>query len=822
MSDSQSQGHSGQGQSGEGRQSSGASGGPCEVYELERRLAALDAQPQADVRQRIDLLNRLAWELSDTDSKRAFALSEAAYDLASAFPPDEPATQAAIAYSLRTQGYLNQRLGNHLEGIKQLARALAIFEPLGCTDGLTDVYDGLAGIHAQIGNLPEALGYIHRQLAAAEQIGDSRRIANAYNNLAFIYNATGEFDRALAIQQQNLQLAEAIGYARIECISNLNLASTYLNVGKPEQASAYALAGLRHSREAGFEVFAVFADLMLGSLSLQQNDPLQAIRHLEQALTTSKTMESRVTESQVLIELGRVYQAMQCFEQARSVLQEAIAVAESIDARSELSVAHQVLSEVHEQMGDSGQALAHFKQYHAAQELVTGEKANQRLQVLQVAHDTKQARKEAEIAQLHAVELQKEVAARTVELTDTIAQLQNEVKERQRAEAEIQQMVETLERRIAERTDELATFFDLTLLAGQSGDLGDVLDQALPRILEVTRSQALCIHLLDAQRTTLRLVGQQNLTGAAQPPLQAVQLTRDLRRWMQQPSAPLITTDLLTSALPPALRLPGFQTYLGAQIKISGHIEGLLSCYRLTDQGYGVDEVALVMALAEQFGMMLATQRLRRSAAEMAVLAERQRLARDLHDSVTQTLYSLALFSRAGREAAADGDTVRLTESLSELEENTLHVLREMRLLLYELRPADLQREGLKRALELRLNTVERRAGLQLDVQLADLPAFPPQFEMDLYHIIVEALNNVVKHAAATCLTLHLQRRNGHLHLRIVDDGYGFDPAQVKGGMGLSNMRERVARLDGQLSVVSALGCGVRLEVVVPEPREGK
>ena len=185
-----------------------------------------------------------------------------------------------------------------------------------------------------------------------------------------------------------------------------------------------------------------------------------------------------------------------------------------------------------------------------------------------------------------------------------------------------------------------------------------------------------------------------------------------------------------------------------------------MSCYRFRDRGYGIDEIALVTALAEQIGLMLETQRLRRQAEEMAVLAERQRLARDLHDSVTQSLYSLTLFSRSGREAAADGDTQRLQESLASLEHNTLHALREMCLLLYELRPADLAREGFQRAVELRLNTVERRAGLRLDVAMDQLPALPPSWESDLYHIIVEALNNVVKHAAAGRVRLLRARRH--------------------------------------------------------------
>ena len=159
---------------------------------------------------------------------------------------------------------------------------------------------------------------------------------------------------------------------------------------------------------------------------------------------------------------------------------------------------------------------------------------------------------------------------------------------------------------------------------------------------------------------------------------------------------------------------------------------------------------------------------------------------------------------------------MRLNRSLTELERNTLHTLREMRLLLYELRPADLEQEGLVRAIELRLNAVERRANLQLDVRLDGLAGLSPSQEVELYHIVVEALNNVVKHAAATRVALHLTQADGHLRLRIVDDGQGYDPAQTKGGMGLRNIRERVARLDGQLTISSEPGGGTRLEAVIP------
>ncbi len=364
-------------------------------------------------------------------------------------------------------------------------------------------------------------------------------------------------------------------------------------------------------------------------------------------------------------------------------------------------------------------------------------------------HDTETARREAEILRLETERLEQEITeqklmeealqvshdalegqvkARTAELSATITLLQQEITERERAEAKIQQMVETLEQRVAARTEELATFFDLILLAGQGISLPEVLEQVLPRVIEVTRSEAVGIDLLDADRSALQLVAKQNLPEDIPTLLPIAELPPEFQRWLQRPNDPLNMLDVENmSSLHSAFRAAGLQTYLGAQIRIGQRTEGVLSCFRFTERGYSVDETALILALAHQIGMILEIDRLRQNAEAMAVLEERQRLARDLHDSVTQSLYSLSLFSRAGREAAEDGDADRLNYSLAEMERNTLHTLREMRLLLYELRPADLEQEGLIRAIELRLNTVERRVGLQLDVRLDELPGLSRQ-----------------------------------------------------------------------------------------------
>ncbi|MFN8475140.1 MAG: tetratricopeptide repeat protein [Anaerolineae bacterium] len=787
------------------------------VESLEQELAPWETYSRADVRRQIDLLNDLAWELSDTDLNRARALGETACQFAQSYGDGGRPYERGMAYGLRTQGYVNQRLGDYGAGLSQLLRAQTLFEALSVGDGLADVFDGIAGIYYHIGDFAESLSYMHRQLDLAQRIGDRRRVANAYNNLAAIHSEMGDYDRAAGMFHQNLVIAAEINHKRIETISHLNLAELCHSLGDYGEASSHAQQGLRIAQDVGYELFEVHARDILGRLSLTLGDPISAIGYLEDALALSDAMDSKGTSSLVLSHMGEAYRLMGQLDRAVACLEKSVATAEAIEARAELLEALLRLSEVYEQQGSLAQAFAHFKQYEAVKERVLKEKADQRLQVLQVAYDTEGAKKEAEILQKANERLEQEVRSRTVELSDTVALLQSEIAERERAEAEIRQLVATLEQRVAARTDELATFFDLTLLAGQAGQLSEAFAQVLPRILDVMRSQAISICLFDADNTTLRLAGQLNLPTQWPTTLPLGAVSERFRRWMSHPDDPLLTLSLAAeTSLPLAFRQPGFESYLGAQIQLGARVEGVLSCYRVSDRGFGLDEVALGTALAEQIGMMLATQRLRENAQTMAVVEERQRLARDLHDSVTQSLYSLSLFARAGREAAEDGDGERLKLSLAELERNSLLALREMRLLLYELRPADLQQEGLIRAIRLRLDTVERRAGLKVVVHLEELPGLSSDYQAELYHIIVEALNNVVRHAAATTVTVQMTARGGQVQVRISDDGQGFDPEQITGGMGLNNIRERVTRLNGQLKVTSAPGQGARLEAVIP------
>jgi signal transduction histidine kinase len=142
-----------------------------------------------------------------------------------------------------------------------------------------------------------------------------------------------------------------------------------------------------------------------------------------------------------------------------------------------------------------------------------------------------------------------------------------------------------------------------------------------------------------------------------------------------------------------------------------------------------------------------------------------------------------------------------------------------MRLLVYELRPPELKVEGLVRALRQRLEAVEGRAGVEARVVVVDADEFgrlPRDVELGLYRIAQEALNNALKHAAATTVVVHLRKANGRVELEVVDDGLGFQPEAVRdrGGMGLESICQRAEGLGGTATIRSAPGEGTSVKVV--------
>lgn len=196
-------------------------------------------------------------------------------------------------------------------------------------------------------------------------------------------------------------------------------------------------------------------------------------------------------------------------------------------------------------------------------------------------------------------------------------------------------------------------------------------------------------------------------------------------------------------------------------------------------------------------------------AEKLAVANERNRLARDLHDSVAQTLYGLTLQSEAASRKLAAGQPEAVEDDLREIRDSA----QETRLLIFELRPPILEEEGLAAALQARLDAVEARSGLRVKNEIQDVGRLAPQVETAYYRIAQEALNNSMKHAQASEIKVALSQEGATLHMAIIDNGIGFsleNPGH-QGGLGLEGMRERAEQIGGRLCLQSQPGQGTNV-----------
>jgi len=205
-------------------------------------------------------------------------------------------------------------------------------------------------------------------------------------------------------------------------------------------------------------------------------------------------------------------------------------------------------------------------------------------------------------------------------------------------------------------------------------------------------------------------------------------------------------------------------------------------------------------------------------AMEATVLAERSRLARELHDSVSQSLYSVSLIAETARQLAKKGDLPNTLSSLNELGNTVQQTLKEMRLLIYNLRPEILKKEGFRGAIQQRLDAVESRSGIKGKLIMEGETDLSELEEDTFYRIIQEALNNTLKHSSATRVTLKVLISNDKAEIEVEDDGIGFEADAIgdKGGLGLVSIQERAENLDGTFTFNSSSGKGARLKVTVP------
>lgn len=398
---------------------------------------------------------------------------------------------------------------------------------------------------------------------------------------------------------------------------------------------------------------------------------------------------------------------------------------------------------------------------------------------------------------------------------------------------------ELLETRVAERTRELSTLLEVSRQVASTLQIEPLLGVILDQLRGVAdyrggsllklRGDELVIVEYRGPNPREEVIGLRFPLAQLQPIWELVQEGRPVR------ICDVRADDLLARTFREATGplLDGIWSYIrswmGVPLVQKGKTMGLLGLAIDKPSFYTQEHANLALALASQAAVAMENAWLYAQAQEAAVLEERARLARELHDSVTQALFSMTMHAEAARvslererDAADTPSARRALRNLRQLSELTEGALAEMRALIFELRPGALQEEGLIAALGKHTAALSAREGLPIEVQAPEeRVSLEPTSEEHLYRLAQEALHNVVKHAGASHAIVRLEaRERGWVVLEIEDDGTGFDTSRVPAGhLGLRTMADRVDQMGGALEIESAPGEGTTVRVTVPRSR---
>ncbi len=382
--------------------------------------------------------------------------------------------------------------------------------------------------------------------------------------------------------------------------------------------------------------------------------------------------------------------------------------------------------------------------------------------------------------------------------------------------------LELLEQRVADRTRRLSALYDILEVASDPSDLKTTINRSLQRVLKAVKGNVGAIHLLDNRGETLRLVAQKDLREETAAWLAQINVEESkLAGSVVRHNAPLLIANMRADERTAGLaESSDLDVYIGVPIVANDLVRGVLTVLSNDLSRYTAkEEIELLTSVGEQLGVVVENARLRNQAEQLVVLEERNRLARELHDSVTQSLYSVTLFAEAGLNLTRSGEYDRVGQLFSDVLETGQQALKEMRLLVHKLRPSLLEKEGLIRALQHRLRAVEGRAGIKNQLIVEGALKVTAEVEEALFHVAQEALNNALKHAIASEVRVNIEQdQQEGLTLTVIDNGRGFDlEAAAEGsGLGLISMRERVEKLGGTISYQSRMGQGTTIYVWLP------
>jgi len=441
--------------------------------------------------------------------------------------------------------------------------------------------------------------------------------------------------------------------------------------------------------------------------------------------------------------------------------------------------------------------------------------------------------KTGEVYHCHAVDVRKDGSTFDIEVYGSPFHYRGEIYALAviRDVSEQMETMRTLEQMVQERTHELSTLLRVSRTVASTLELEPLLGLIMDALKDVVDYARVGTFILEDEDRALLL----DYRGEAlTPPLPAYDLREAyFTREMLREQKPFVLPDTsVDTQLARDFRAIAFwaehpnRSVLASTMCVPLVVKeksiGFLQLEHPRPNYYTQRHADLALAFAQQAAAAIDNARLYQQAQYLAALQERQKLARELHDSVSQALYGMAMGARTARtllerKSMADDSRLALAEPLDYVLSLADAGLAEMRALIFELRPESLETEGLVAALSKQTAALRARHQIEVEVLACEEPSASLEVKEHLYRIAQEALHNIVKHAQARKVILALTEQLGFLTLEIRDDGVGFEAnGPFPGHLGLHTMRERSERLQGSFEVHSAPGAGTRIRVQIP------
>lgn len=360
--------------------------------------------------------------------------------------------------------------------------------------------------------------------------------------------------------------------------------------------------------------------------------------------------------------------------------------------------------------------------------------------------------------------------------------------------------------------------------ASQTLNLDDFLTESIQQLVYLFHSQSGVIFLLDehgdeSDKHSLSIVSHYGLSTQELDILSSSNVKNNLVAWIQEfhepQSIPDISADTHFSRV---IQQISHRALLISPVDLEDRILGVICLFQEGGVVYRRDDIINLAVISKEIGSYIQGNRQRQS---VIALAERQRLVRDLHDSISQNLYGVVALTEAAKAGLEARSLESQADLFSHIGETARLAVKEMRLFLHELQPVDLVHEGLVPALHLRLEAVEGRSDVKAVLITNYNGSLPLNKEVMLYYITQEALNNVLRHSHAKSVTVRLRQIATNVILEIEDFGCGFDITHVGNvGMGIRNMRERASLAGGTFMITSIPGKGTKITVTLQ--RDGR